>query len=156
MCHWCVELVVRIFSLLFFFSFPHGASRRSVYVTNQGLATAPLLYASMECRELQPIIKRRFGNPGTQKRYFTLLAFPLIYGSSNSLFLQAYNLVMSTNGVARAEHLAIFYPSIFTLLNLVFALINSDATFHSFTGHTECTGSAEYFPESEARTALSG
>lgn len=54
-----------------------------------GLATAPLLYASLECRELQPIIKRRFKEPGDAEK--------------------AYDLVMSTNGVARAEHLAVFH-----------------------------------------------
>lgn len=54
-----------------------------------GLATAPILYASQECRELQPIIKRRFKDPGDAEK--------------------AYELVMSTDGVARAENLAIFH-----------------------------------------------
>jgi len=54
-----------------------------------GLATAPILYASLERRELQPIIKRRFKEPGDAEK--------------------AYELVMSTNGVTRAEHLAIFH-----------------------------------------------
>ncbi len=54
-----------------------------------GLATAPVLYASQECRELLPLIKRRFKNPGDAA--------------------QAYKLVMSTNGVAQAENLAIFH-----------------------------------------------
>merc|ERR1712216_297868 len=53
-----------------------------------GLATAPILYA-MECRELQPIIKRRFKENGDKER--------------------AQELVYSTNGVARAEELAIFH-----------------------------------------------
>ena len=54
-----------------------------------GLATAPILYASMECSELKPIIKRRFKDDGDKER--------------------AQELVLSTNGVARAEELAIFH-----------------------------------------------
>lgn len=54
-----------------------------------GLATAPILYASMECSELKPIIKRRFKEDGDKER--------------------AQELVLSTNGVARAEELAIFH-----------------------------------------------
>ena len=54
-----------------------------------GLATAPILYASEECRELQPLIKRRFKEDGDP--------------------LKAYELVMTTSGVARSENLAIFH-----------------------------------------------
>lgn len=54
-----------------------------------GLATAPVLYASMECRELRPIIKRRFKEPGDAEK--------------------TYRLVMGTKGVQRAEDLALFH-----------------------------------------------
>jgi len=74
-----------------------------------GLATAPILYASMECRELQPIIKRRFKGAGDAE--------------------EAYRLVMSTNGVARAENLAIFHA-------------------------TEAMDALKLLPPSEATTAL--
>jgi len=56
-----------------------------------GLATAPILYASKECRDLLPLIKRRFEEPGDAE--------------------EAYRLVMSTNGIARAENLAIFHAT---------------------------------------------
>jgi len=74
-----------------------------------GLATAPILYASMECRELQPIIKRRFKEAGDAEK--------------------AYELVMSTNGVTRAEYLAIFHAQ-------------------------SAMDALEEFPPSEAKTAL--
>lgn len=54
-----------------------------------GLATAPVLYAAQDCRELRPIIKRRFKEPGDAEL--------------------AYDLVMKTNGVVRAQHLAVFH-----------------------------------------------
>jgi len=54
-----------------------------------GLATAPVLYASTECSELKPIIMRRFKEPGDPEK--------------------ALQLVMSTNGVAKAEQLAVFH-----------------------------------------------
>lgn len=54
-----------------------------------GLATAPILYAAQECRELRPIIKRRFKNPGDADK--------------------AYKLVMATNGAVKAEELAVFH-----------------------------------------------
>lgn len=54
-----------------------------------GLATAPVLYAAEEFRELRPMIKRRFGEPGDIEK--------------------ASKLVHSSDGIRRAELLAIFH-----------------------------------------------
>lgn len=54
-----------------------------------GLATAPVLYAADEFRELRPMIKRRFKNPGDCQ--------------------EAARLVRSSDGLRRAEQLALFH-----------------------------------------------
>jgi len=54
-----------------------------------GLATAPVLYAAQDSRELRPVIKRRFKEKGDAEL--------------------AYNLVMDTDGVVRAQQLALFH-----------------------------------------------
>ncbi|EWM26176.1 Polyprenyl synthetase [Nannochloropsis gaditana] len=54
-----------------------------------GLATAPILYAAEEKKELKPLIKRRFKEQGDVE--------------------QTYKLVMGTEGVERAYQLAVFH-----------------------------------------------
>merc|ERR1712146_368084 len=71
-----------------------------------GLATAPILYAAQEKRELLPLIKRRFEKEGDPEK--------------------AYNLVMSTSGVAKAEHLALFHAQ--SALDALAQLPESEAT----------------------------
>lgn len=71
-----------------------------------GLATAPILYAAQEKRELLPLIKRRFEKEGDPEK--------------------AYNLVMSTSGVAKAEYLALFHAQ--SALDALAQLPESEAT----------------------------
>ena len=78
----------------------------------QGLATAPVLYAAQDCRELRPIIKRRFKEPGDAEL--------------------AYDLVMKTNGVVRAQHLAVFHAQVRSQSKL---RQNKVYLAHTFTRH---------------------
>lgn len=54
---------------------------------SKGLATAPLLYASLECRELQPIIKRRFKEPGDAEKVYIAHSLQRV----NSILLRNIN-----------------------------------------------------------------
>lgn len=71
-----------------------------------GLATAPVLYAAEECRDLRPLIKRRFKEEGDCE--------------------QALHLVHSTNGLARAEQLALFHAQ--SAVDALNSLPQSEAT----------------------------
>ena len=54
-----------------------------------GLATAPVLYAAQQSKQLRPVIKRRFKEEGDAEL--------------------AYELVMQTDGVVKAQQLALFH-----------------------------------------------